>query len=960
KVFVMLFSHFRPSLLWSFVFFSGMVLTGHAQNTEIRYLSGPDFEHPVSWDFLCSEGRNSGEWMTIPVPSQWELAGFGEYTYGRWYKELNLEEPSMEEGSYRYRFSMPPLAEGQSVSLVFGGVMTDTEVTLNSQAAGPRHQGGFYQFRYDVSDLISGGADNLLEVQVHKHSANASVNAAERKADWWLFGGIYRPVWLEISPATHIAYAAIDARADGHLTADLELANPPAHAAIRAQLRRVGMRSGVFTRWATLPDQDATPRITLDFSSVQAWTPETPYLYDLTLELMQGERVLHRRTERIGFRTLEFRKDDGIYLNGTRLVMKGVDRHTFWPESGRSTSKRISLMDAQLIKDMNMNAVRNHYPPDPHFLDACDSLGILVLDELAGWQNGYDTIVGERLIREMVRRDVNHPSVIIWDHGNEGGWNEALDHLFYELDPQQRIVIHPWSDYDGWDTHHYPTYQTGVHRFVAGEHVFFPTETMHGTYDNGHGAGLEDFWNHYLESPLFAGAFLWVFSDEAVRRSDWTGERQYDGVGSLAPDGILGPHREKEGSFFTVRDIWAPIQFGPRLITEASFDGSFLISNTYLFTDLNTCQLSYRVLRADPAALYQPTARVDTLDAGQIPLPAIAPGETRRIQIPLAEDFFTGDWLEIQATDQHGRLINTWTWPLHKAGHYALKFMPATPTNTGATVTRDESHIVLRGGPVELTLAAATGKITGIRNEETEIPFVNGPTPIGMLAEVKAVSTRQLADTAICLVEYTGGIHSIQWNMYPDGRVLMEMIALKDAGRSNGFDGAFFEDQINSFGITFDFPEEGVEGIRLLGRGPYHVWKNRIRGTYYGLWDKPYNNTITGESYENMIYPEFKGYYANFLGAHLQAGDHGFRVCSASEQMFLRLFTPAEPQYALPGSYPQPDFPAGNLSFMYEIPAMRSFKDIPHHGPHSQPTNIRIKQGDEGIQMNLWFDFRGE
>lgn len=113
--------------------------------------------------------------------------------------------------------------------------------------------------------------------------------------------------------------------------------------------------------------------------------------------------------------------------------MKGVNRHTIWPESGRSTSKRISIMDVNLIKDMNMNAVRFHYPPDNHFLQACDSLGLFVLDELAGWQNPYDTSTGKKLIKEMVQRDVNHPSVIIWDQGNEGGWNEELDTVFLNM-----------------------------------------------------------------------------------------------------------------------------------------------------------------------------------------------------------------------------------------------------------------------------------------------------------------------------------------------------------------------------------------------------------------------------------------------------------------------------------------------------------------------------------------------
>lgn len=195
------------------------------------------------------------------------------------------------------------------------------------------------------------------------------------------------------------------------------------------------------------------------------------------------------------------------------------------------------------------------------------------------------------------------------------------------------------------------------------------------------------------------------------------------------------------------------------------------------------------------------------------------------------------------------------------------------------------------------------------------------------------------------MVSYAGGIHTIKWTMFPDGRLKMEMTALKNAGTSSGFDGAFYEGEINKFGITFDFPEEEVEGIKWFGKGPYHVWKNRLQGTEYNIWEKDYNNTITGESFENLIYPEFKGYHANLLAAKILAGENSFRIFSESDKLFLRLFTPAEPKKnAFPGAHAQPEFPEGNISFMYEIPAMRAFKPLSHQGPSSQPTNIRIKK----------------
>lgn len=465
-----------------------------AQSTHRRYLSGTGLNHTVMWDFYCSDGNNSRRWSKIEVPSQWELQGFGTYTYGRWYKEKGVKNPSMETGIYRHSFKVPKEYTGQTVQIVFDGVMTDTEVLVNDCVAGPIHQGGFYRFSYDITRLLNFGGKNRLEVRVSKHSANKSVNAAERKADWWLFGGIYRPVWLEIKPKEHIDRVAVNALCDGHLLADVYLSGAKSGYCLLATVEN--LKSGELLKEHSfqLTDSATFYRLDTQWEDILPWTPESPNLYLLKLKLLnRSGQLLHQHQERIGFRTVEFRPRDGIYVNGVKIVMKGINRHSFHPDGGRTTNKEISVRDALLLKEMNMNAVRSHYPPDTHFLDACDSLGLFVIDELAGWQNAYDENVGKRLQREMIVRDVNHPSIVLWSNGNEGGWNSTLDKHFSDYDPQQRHVIHPWADFNGLDTHHYPAYLTGVARFTNGYNVFMPTEFMHGQYDQGHGAGLEDF-----------------------------------------------------------------------------------------------------------------------------------------------------------------------------------------------------------------------------------------------------------------------------------------------------------------------------------------------------------------------------------------------------------------------------------------------------------------------------------
>src|SRR5712671_1060552 len=189
-----------------------------AQQTQMQYLSGTDGEHTVPWDFFCPDGRNSGVWTNIAVPSCWELQGFGKFRYG-----LEDKKYTPIRGDYRHSFNVPAGWRGKRVFIVFDGVMTDAAVKVNGTEAGPLHQGAFYRFKYDITGLLKFGETNLLEVSVTDKSANNSVNGAERNADFWVFGGIFRPVWLQAEPAQFVDRVAIDARADGTFAMDYYL-----------------------------------------------------------------------------------------------------------------------------------------------------------------------------------------------------------------------------------------------------------------------------------------------------------------------------------------------------------------------------------------------------------------------------------------------------------------------------------------------------------------------------------------------------------------------------------------------------------------------------------------------------------------------------------------------------------------------------------------------------------------
>ncbi len=263
-----------------------------------------------------------------------------------------------------------------------------------------------------MTRLLVYSRSNLLEVTVSKMSADTSVNRAERQSDFWVFRGIFRPVYLEAFPTQFMERLAVDARADGTFRVDVFLQGVKDARSVEGQIETLdGQPVGaVFS--AAIPKKAASSACKQGLRRPTPGTRSFPHLYQVRLSLKNAAGTVHTLTQKFGFRTVEVRPRDGIYVNGVKIKFKGVNRHSIWPTSGRTTSKALSITDVRLMKDMNMNAVRmSHYPPDQHFLDVCDSLGLFVLDELTGWQKAYDTEVGRKLVRELVIRMSTTPAL---------------------------------------------------------------------------------------------------------------------------------------------------------------------------------------------------------------------------------------------------------------------------------------------------------------------------------------------------------------------------------------------------------------------------------------------------------------------------------------------------------------------------------------------------------------------
>ncbi|MFV0605883.1 MAG: glycoside hydrolase family 2 TIM barrel-domain containing protein [Niabella sp.] len=907
-------------LLIAFVFIGAK---GFTQKTEVQYLSGHGSDDMVQWDFMCSGGMNANKWAKIGVPSCWELQGFGKYDYG--FAKDSVR--GKESGFYKYNFRVPANWKSKTVNIVFEGVMTDALVKINGKPAGAMHQGAFYMFKYDITKLLKYGRENLLEVRVDKHSSNKSVNAAEREADYWIFGGIFRPVWLEALPQQHISHIAIDAKADGSFIAK---------AATSKGVDKIAVQIFDKNKQQVAEESFAEGELSkTKVSHPSLWSSESPTLYTAVFSAFKNGKKIHELTQKFGFRTVEVRQRDGIYINGVKMKFKGVNRHSFRPETGRTTSKRISIEDVLLMKEMNMNAVRmSHYPPDNHFLDACDSLGLYVMDELAGWHGHYDTPTGAQLVREMVLHDENHPSIFIWSNGNEGGHNFDLDSLFTQFDIQKRSVVHPWQLFNGIETQHYRQYNYGIGNYDNGKDIVLPTEFLHGQFDGGHGAGLEDYWKVMWQEPLHAGGFLWDFADQGVVRKDLNDSLDTDK--HRGADGIVGPHHEKEAAFFAIKGIWSPVFFERREITS-QFNGTFNIENRYQFTNLNQCSFSW-VLRK-----YTMNKLIEK--KGVIPSPSIAPGDKGVLKIELPAGWVDYNVLYVTAKGREGEELFTWSFPIKRPVETTREIVDTVSNNKIEFSLKDSLYIITIKD-VQMQISNKSGVLKQVKNAKGLLPFSNGPVIQEGITNFKNFSHHFDGENLVITSSFDKkeSFNTLCWTVYPTGWVKMEIHYFPASLHTN------------YLGVNFNFPEKQMRAVTYMGDGPYRVWKNRLKGNQFGVWTKEYNNTETGEY--PWVYPEFKGYYSNFYGGYFNSANNRFAVAAEIEGLFLRLFTPA--WKTDPWHNYEPIFPSGDISFMNAIPSIgNKTQTAETTGPMGLKNSFYDYEKDpsRAVKMVLWFNF---
>ncbi|MGI5438432.1 glycoside hydrolase family 2 TIM barrel-domain containing protein [Streptomyces shenzhenensis] len=574
---------------------------------------------------FAEPGYDSGGWAEVSVPGHWVLQGHGSPIYTNHRYPFPVDPPRVPTenptGDHLRVFDLPAdwPADGGCV-LRFDGVESCARVWLNGTDIG-EFKGSRLPHEFAVGQLLR-PRGNVLAVRIHQWSAGSYL---EDQDQWWL-PGIFRDVTLLHRPAGAVRDFFVHASYD-HVSG-----------------------AGTLRVDSDVPGRVTVPDLGVDVATgepvtvpVEPWTAETPTLYDGVLAT-EGERV----PLRIGFRTVAL-ADGLIKVNGRPVLFKGVNRHEWHPRRGRALDRETMRADVLLMKRHNINAVRtSHYPPHPAFLALCDELGLWVIDECdlethgfteQGWRDNpvdddrWTPALLDRAAR-MVERDKNHPSVLIWSLGNEAGTGRGLTAMAEWIRSRDSSrLVHYEGDLTCRDTDVYSRMYAAhaeVERIGRGldggtgrrrRLPFVQCEYGHAM-GNGPG-GLADYQRLFESCERLQGGFVWEWIDHGIEDERYGfayggdfGEELHDG--NFVCDGLLFPDRRPSPGLIEYKKVIEPVG-----IDGDGAGGTVRIVNKQDFADLSAFTFTWA---------YQVDG--ETVESGDLPVPALAPGESAEVKLP--------------------------------------------------------------------------------------------------------------------------------------------------------------------------------------------------------------------------------------------------------------------------------------------------------------------------------------
>lgn len=649
------------------------------------------FELP---DGFFQKGFDASGWDSIPVPSNWQVYGRNQ---GRAYDApffSNIKHPFPADpprvphdknptGLYRTSFTVPDTWQGKKLYLHFAGVQSAFYVWVNGQKVG-YSEDSFTPHEFEITQLIQKG-ENSLAVEVLMHSDASYLE----DQDYWRFSGIFRDVALIARPQLQILDYQVNPELDEQLrdaTFNLQiwLKNFNSLPLVGAfQIRATLLESAgkpVYTDILKLPSpmapgQEVTLKINPKIINPRKWTAETPNLYSLVLELASpGGYTLEALSTRIGFRKVEL-KGGQLLVNGQAIKFRGVNRHEFDPDTGRVITRARMIEDLRLMKQHNFNAVRTcHYPNNPLWYDLCDEYGMYLIDEAnleshELWEKnvfvGEDPLWEKAMVERgtnMVARDKNHPSIIIWSMGNETGWGRNFDAMYKAikaLDPTRPIHYesrNPPADLSRYDiiSTMYPDVKDIIG--LMEKDPSRPVIICEYAHSMGNGLGnFKDYWDAFYKYPRLQGGFTWDWVDQALRHPKPGGGVLWNYInysdGANVNDGLVNADRTPQPELNEAKKVMQPV------LIEAGdpLKGQIALTNRYFFKDLEDIRIDWQLTQGGKA-----------FQSGNLPLPPVKPGEKVELTLPVdysnppgtGETFLTLSMKQLKKT--------SWSEPEHE------------------------------------------------------------------------------------------------------------------------------------------------------------------------------------------------------------------------------------------------------------------------------------------------------
>ena len=707
-------------------------------------------------------GFDDSGWDEIPVPSNWELHGYGYPVYRDESYSFPANPPFVPDddnpvGSYRRTFGIPAAWEEMEVFLRFDGVYSAFYAWVNGEFAG-YSEGSRTPAEFRITDHLDSGM-NTLAVQVIRWSDGSYLESQ----DFWRISGIDREVSLLARPPTFLRdfSAQADLAAgyrDGVLDLKVTLQNRGTGDAgnheVRYQLLDPDgnpIRGEPRTLLLEVPSGgEASTGATATLPGVRAWSAEVPDLYRLVLEVLDpsGE-VLEATAMGIGFRRVET-AGGRLLLNGRPIGLRGVNRHEHDPERAHVVDDASMLEDIRLMKLLNINAVRTaHYPNLPRFYELTDEFGLYVVDEpnieshgmgflpevtLAGRPDWRDAHLDRT--RRTVVRDRNHPSVVIWSLGNEAGDGENFDatsEWIREYDPSRPILYEPAGERDIVDIvapMYVRPYWLEAYAASPSPKPFLLVEYAHAM---GNSVGnLADYWEVINSDPKLVGGFIWDWVDQALRRRDASGREFWAYGGDIGPpdiptdgnflvNGLVSADRKPHPHAYEVKKVYQPV----RIQAPDPRSGRIEVGNLRAFTDLS-----------DLAGRWELTADGIVAAEGTLPLLSVPPGASETISLDLPE-------LAPEPRTEHLLTVRFETReaaPLLPAGHevaweqFSLGVAPGTAPRREAgdgarlAVRESEGSVRIEGSGFALEFDRSLGVLRSFRARDREL-LQSGPAP---------------------------------------------------------------------------------------------------------------------------------------------------------------------------------------------------------------------------------------